>query len=194
MAFYLINMKARKPLITKITLLILFCSTACAPKIDTYIDKQSFNLTNYNNIAITTKSFSTSTNITSSHSKEGQTATANTNIVNNNNNEPANTSLELLTFELRKLGFNIVQENEAPDVIIEFTIGNVRYDPLVGWIADQAIISFLDGKTRKLKAQFKAGVSFITPTTESLVSKLIDEIKKQRHLSTRQKITQKLRT
>lgn len=85
---------------------------------------------------------------------------------------------ESLAFECEKLGFYVVPNSENPDLLIEFSIGPVRFDQVAGWIADQAIVRLRDAKTKRVIAQFQAKTGFITPTVENIIDKLVAEIKK----------------
>lgn len=85
---------------------------------------------------------------------------------------------ETLAFECEKLGFCVVPATENPDLIFEFNIGSIRFDPIVGWIADQAILRIRDTKSKEVVASYQAKGSLITPTVENIISKLMYEIKK----------------
>ncbi len=85
---------------------------------------------------------------------------------------------ESIGFECEKLGFHVVSIYDRPDLLLEFSIGSIRYDPLAGWIADQAIVRLRDAKSKQIVAQFQAKGWFITPTVENIISKLVSEIKK----------------
>lgn len=87
-------------------------------------------------------------------------------------------AVETLAFECERLGFEVVANPENADLILEFNIGTVRFDPVAGWIADQGIAKFRDAKTNRLVAQYQAKTSFITPTVENILYKLVNEIKK----------------
>ena len=86
-------------------------------------------------------------------------------------------SLQNLQFELMSIGFSIVNEKSKADIIVEFSIGQIRYDPLTGWIADQGIVRFIDAKSGAIAAMYKAKPKVITPTTNTIVEMLAKEIK-----------------
>jgi hypothetical protein len=86
-------------------------------------------------------------------------------------------ALEMMQFELLSIGLNIVDKDNNADAKFEFSIGNIRFDPLVGYIADRAIIRILD-KNNQIIAIFKAETEFITPSINNLIETLGEEIKK----------------
>jgi len=86
-------------------------------------------------------------------------------------------ALEMMQFELLSIGLNIVDKNNHADAKFEFSIGNIRYDPLVGYIADRAIIRIIDNKNQII-AIFKAETEFITPSIKNLIDTLGEELKK----------------
>ena len=86
-------------------------------------------------------------------------------------------ALESFRFELLATGFQFVDQREAAAAVIEFSIGSIRYDPLVGWIADQALANFKDAKTGATVAMFRADGQAITPTVNRLVSSISKAIR-----------------
>jgi hypothetical protein len=86
-------------------------------------------------------------------------------------------SLQNLQFELMSMGFSIVGDKNKADIIVEFSIGQIRYDPITGWIADQGIVRFIDRNSGAITAMYKAKPRFITPTTNTIVKMLAREIK-----------------
>jgi len=84
-----------------------------------------------------------------------------------------------LAFELASLGFELVDKKEQADAIALFSIGTVRYDPITGWIADQAFLVFKDAKTGSTISSFKAEPRFITPTTKSIVRNIMRAVARQ---------------
>ena len=83
-----------------------------------------------------------------------------------------------LAFELNSLGFQMVDSAADADIVALFSIGSVRNDPIVGWIADQAFITFKNAKTNETICTFRADCRFITPTTRTIVKNLVNEIEK----------------
>lgn len=81
-------------------------------------------------------------------------------------------------FECARLGFQVVSCRDNPDLLIEFSIGSIRFDPVAGWIADQAIVKLIDSKSNQVVAQYQAKSGFITPTVENIISRLVSQIKK----------------
>lgn len=80
-----------------------------------------------------------------------------------------------LAFELRALGLNLTNSQEDSEVIAKFSIGTIRYDPLAGWIADQAFLEFYDSSGQHiLTVRVKA--KFVTPTVENIVKNLVKEL------------------
>ena len=69
-------------------------------------------------------------------------------------------------------GFRFVGDPKDAEVLLEFSIGAVRYDPLAGWIADQASLVVLDRKTEERLEVYQAKSSGITATTNKLIRKL----------------------
>lgn len=86
-------------------------------------------------------------------------------------------ALESLQFELIALGFNIVPDPARADAIANFSIGGVRYDPIAGWIADQAVLTFKDPRSGGVLAAFRAKSQFVTPTVENIVGNLTKAVK-----------------
>lgn len=80
-------------------------------------------------------------------------------------------ALESLKFELLALGFQMTDTPAEADALADFSIGQIRYDPLVGWIADQAVLTFKD-PSGKVLAGFRAQSRGITPTVNNIVTKL----------------------
>lgn len=87
-------------------------------------------------------------------------------------------ALESLQFELMSIGFNFVSKENQADAIIDFSIGAIRYDPLAGWIADQAFVKFKDRKTGQVLAFYRAKAQVITPTVNNIISNLSKAIKR----------------
>lgn len=85
-----------------------------------------------------------------------------------------------VAFALRDLGFETVDKAEEADAIALFSIGTVRYDPLVGWIADRAFLQFKENKSGTMVVSIKADGQLITPTVSTLVNNIISEVKRYR--------------
>jgi len=82
-----------------------------------------------------------------------------------------------LAFELTGLGFQLVGSPERAEIIATFTIGAVRYDPLAGWIADQAFLVLRDAHTSKVLVSCRAKTRFVTPTVRTIVRNLAREVR-----------------
>lgn len=85
-------------------------------------------------------------------------------------------ALNSLRFEMAAIGFQMVGSSSEAQIIGEFSIGQIRYDPLVGWIADQAMLILKDPSGNTL-ALFRAKSRGITPTVNSLVSQIAKAVR-----------------
>lgn len=83
-----------------------------------------------------------------------------------------------LSFELTSIGFNMVDTLENANMIILFSIGTVRFDPVAGWIADQAFLQFKEKNSGRLLCSLKAETRFITPTVKTIINRLVGQAKK----------------
>ena len=83
-----------------------------------------------------------------------------------------------LSFELAALGFQMVDSQDKADAVALFSIGSVRYDPLVGWIADQAFLVFKDAESGATISAFRADTQFITPTVKGITDSLVRAVRK----------------
>ncbi len=55
---------------------------------------------------------------------------------------------------------------------------NPRFDPIGGWIADEAQLEFIDVNTGELLASYRAHASgLVTPSVNNLVSNLIKDVR-----------------
>lgn len=86
-------------------------------------------------------------------------------------------ALNSLQFEMAAIGFQIVGNPSEAQLVGEFSIGQIRYDPLAGWIADQAILVLKDKATGHTVGLFRAKTSFITPTVNNLVSQIAKAVR-----------------
>ena len=156
-----------------IVLIILVISLiSCTASVQRTILSPNLRLRNYNNIIINlvtssgSLSISTTTlgKIDSGHLMEGE--------------KQGLLALESLQFEMMSIGFNFVSEENQADAIVDFSIGSIRYDPLAGWIADQAFVKFKDRKTGQVIAFYRAQSQVVTPTVNNIISNLSSEIKR----------------
>lgn len=146
----------------------------CAAHIASHVSNPKMHLSDqYKKIAIVSNGAS-SQSITTSNLFENQLS--HTQIMNGSSQ--VQMAAESLSFECEKLGFSVVSISENPDLLLELSIGSIRFDPLVGWIADQANIKLRDANSKQLVASFQAKAGFITPTVDNMISKLTYEIKK----------------
>jgi hypothetical protein len=90
----------------------------------------------------------------------------------------ATLALTSLQFDLASLGFQVVADRYQAELVGEFSIGQIRYDPLAGWIADQAMLNLKDASSDAVVAMFRSQSGMITPTVSSLVSQMVKSVKK----------------
>lgn len=83
-----------------------------------------------------------------------------------------------LAFQLRRIGFDVVSNPSSADAIAEFSIGAVRYDPLTGWIADEAGLVIRAADDNRVLASVFADSRWITPTVKTVVKRLADGVRK----------------
>lgn len=158
-----------------ITILIAATSLfqSCAPHISSYLPDPTIQLSRqYKKIAIISVG-SASQSVTTSNIFEGKISQ--TNVMDGNSQ--IQMAVDSFAFECEKLGFQVVLQSEAPDLLLELNIGSIRFDSFAGWIADQGIVRLRDANSKRIVAQFKAKSSFLTPTIENIISKLMTEIK-----------------
>jgi len=89
----------------------------------------------------------------------------------------ATQALNSLQFELAAIGFQMVGNLSEAQLVGEFSIGQIRHDPLAGWIADQAMLVLKDRTTGNTVALFRAKHGMATPTVNSLVSQIAKAVK-----------------
>lgn len=87
-------------------------------------------------------------------------------------------ALERVEHELLSMGFEVVSDPAEARLRAEFSIGAVRYDPLTGWIADEARLVFRDSASGRVIASYYAETRWITPTVKTLVKRLMGEVRK----------------
>ncbi len=81
-------------------------------------------------------------------------------------------ALESFKFELMAGGVTVIADSTKAGSIVEFSIGSIRYDPLAGWIADQALAKVRRVGTGEVIAFYRANAQAITPTVNKLVGSL----------------------
>jgi hypothetical protein len=113
----------------------------CTASIQQRTSRPGLTLRSFNKIAVVLQSSSGSTSLHGA--KIGGIAGGHV----MNGNTQAQHALESMKFELMGIGFDVLDEAESADAIAEFSIGAIRYDPLAGWIADQAFLKFKDASS-----------------------------------------------
>ena len=86
-------------------------------------------------------------------------------------------AVERLAFELRRLGFDVVSDRRSADAIAEFSIGSIRYDPISGWIADEASLVVRAADDDRVLASAFAETRWITPTVRTVIRRLAGGIR-----------------
>lgn len=86
-------------------------------------------------------------------------------------------AFETIKFELMLKGINIVSNPSNANAIGEFSIGQVRYDPITGWIADQAFLIIKEKGSGSIILAARAEANFITPTVKNLIRNIISQVK-----------------
>lgn len=151
--------------------LIILSLNSCTAYVQRTILSPNLRLRNYNNIIanLVTSSGSLSMStatlgaIDSAHLMEGE--------------KQGILALESLQFEMMSIGFNFVSNENQADAIVDLSIGSIRYDPLAGWIADQAFVKFRDRKSGQVIAFYRAQSQLVTPTVNNIISNLASKIK-----------------
>lgn len=160
----------------KQTTLVLLCVTAlvfcsCGSSVQQVKARPDIRLRDYKNIiAYLTNA---SGGISASTANLGQISSTQ---VNSGANQGIR-ALESLRFDLMAIGFKFVSSERDASAIVEFTIGDIRYDPLGGWIADQGLVKFRDAKSGETIAMFRANSQFVTPTVDNIVENLAEAVR-----------------
>lgn len=146
---------------------------ACTASINSQIHEPEIRLSRqYHRIAIITNGTGSSTaSIISNFNGQLNTAKV------MHGNEQLIIAAQSMAFECGKLGFQVVSEEDNPDLIMEFMIGSIRQDEITGWIADAGYITLSDARTKRVVAQYEAKTMFITPTVNNIITKLASEMK-----------------
>ena len=80
-------------------------------------------------------------------------------------------------FELLRIGFRVMDSPSDATMYVDLTL-NPRFDPIGGWIADEAQLEFIDVNTGELLASYRAHASgLVTPSVNNLVSNLIKDVR-----------------
>jgi hypothetical protein len=80
-----------------------------------------------------------------------------------------------LQMALEVHGFRFVRTPDQAEVLLAFSIGTVRYDPIIGWVADQASLVISDRETGDRLEMYQVKSVGITATTTKLIRKLSRE-------------------
>lgn len=183
-------MKTQSGLAFSVMTMISLSIFGCGSSVQTFRQPDAKRLSQYGGILLTIET--TSGSVTTSGGQLGN-STTNIQTANSSINTSTNTSSmssshvmsgekqaflagQDVAFRMSSIGLNMVENENQADVIAAFSIGTVRYDPLAGWIADQAFLKFKDRATGKIILTSKATAEFITPTVENLVENLIEQI------------------
>jgi len=145
---------------------------SCTASVQQTLLTPNLRLRNYNNIVVNLASSSGSISLTTA--TLGKVASGQL----MKGEKQAILALESLQFELMSIGFNFVPEEGQADALVDFYIGSIRYDPIAGWIADQAFVKFKDRKTGQVLAFYRAKIQFITPTVNNIISNLSKAIRR----------------
>ena len=86
-------------------------------------------------------------------------------------------ALESFSFELTAIGFAVVADSTKARTVVELTFAPLRYDPVAGWIARQALARFRRVGTGEIVSMYRANPQIITPTVEKLVTSLAEAIR-----------------
>jgi len=168
----MLNYKEGKMSMKLIPSLLIFFLISCSASVKYQLADPDLRLRNYNNIVLNL--------VTSSGSLSLSTASlggiGGAQLMSGN--EQGKLALESLQFELMSIGFNFASEENEADAIVEFFIGQIRYDPLAGWIADKALVKFKERSSGRIIAFFQAKGQAITPTVDNIVGNLSKKIKK----------------
>lgn len=71
-------------------------------------------------------------------------------------------------------GFELVDRSDSPDAVASFEVVSVRLDPITGWIADRAVLSFRSTRSGQELVRFEASGLLVTPTLDRLVDRVAE--------------------
>lgn len=152
-------------------LMIVLIVLSCSSSVEQRISEPNLRLRNYNNIVLNLVNLSGGVSLSTATLGEINSAQI------MSGNSQGRMALESLQFELMGIGFNFVSDVNQAAVIVEFTIGTIRFDPIAGWIADQAFVKFIDKSSGKVLAFYSAKAQFITPTVTNIIKEISNSIK-----------------
>ena len=79
--------------------------------------------------------------------------------------------------ELLEIGFSVTDSSPRATMYADLTL-SPRYDPLGGWIADEAALEFIDASNGDLLASYRAsGSGLVTPSVNNLMSNLMKDLR-----------------
>jgi len=152
--------------------LALFYLSGCSATVRHTMSKPNLKLRNFNKVILYLMNNSGSVSFSSANLKNVRSMQI------MDGEKQGIIALESLQFEMMSIGFDIVTSESDAKAIVEFFIGQIRYDPVGGWIADQAIVKFRERTTGDIIAIFQAKKQMITPSINNIVSNLVKEIGK----------------
>jgi hypothetical protein len=81
-----------------------------------------------------------------------------------------------LAASLAAQGFELVDRGNNPAAVASLEIDSVRFDPLAGWIADRASLSFRALPAGTEVARYEASGTLLTPTLDRLIDRIVDGV------------------
>ena len=159
-----------KYLLSILCLFVLSCTSA----VHLTTSEKGAHLKNYNNITINLLNSSGTVSISGVAHFSNSLAMAHGTKYDGSTQDVM--AYESLQFELMNIGFNIISDTTKIDAIVDFSIGQIRFDPIAGWIADQGNVKFTDYKTGEILAIVRAEVKFVTPTVKNIIANLSKSI------------------
>lgn len=155
---------------------ILYFIVSCASTVQSTFSKPNIKLKNYNKVVVRLTDASGASSLSTTLLKSGSGALLGGHMMKGE--DQGKQALESFQFEMMSIGFEFVSDEAYADALVEFSIGQIRYDPLAGWIADQATVKFKDFQTGQIVAFYRAKTQFITPTVKNIIRNLAEEIRK----------------
>ncbi len=86
-------------------------------------------------------------------------------------------ALEDVAFELKEIGFQLVERPQDADLVGYFSLRSLRRD-LTSWVADQAHLEFRDPDTAAIVAIYRARSGLIVPSVRHMVKRLAESIQR----------------
>ncbi len=82
--------------------------------------------------------------------------------------------VDRLLKELQANGFKFVESKDESTVIANLRINSVRYDPVGGWITDDAAIAYVHTDSSEKLGTVIADEVWVTPTLEWVINALVE--------------------